>query len=158
VEQNHYHLGYEDPKIGLCLSLGTFGRHDEALPANPTDEELIDWVSSPCTEIDPVTEPRSAIQPHSAGYSTQIFVYDDGGEHLRFELSELQIVSGTSDVCHLPSGPWEAAEPGGSPWSCIELDAGYYDLSNIVDDAVEVRIEALSPNNEIDNIAVDVLT
>ena len=157
LEYSHYHLGYEDPQIDFCADIGNFGRHSEPKPANATDGEILDWYSTPCTEIDPVAETRSSIQPHSVGAVTRIFTYESLGPHLPFSLNEIEIVSGSSELCYLPDGVIKAAGPGGSPWTCLELDPGYYDLSGFANDVIEVRVTALTPNNAIDNIGADIL-
>lgn len=158
MEANHYHLGYEDLQISFCSDIGNFGRHTEPRPVNPTDEELLDWYHTPCTEIDPVAETRSAIQPHSPGYTTEIFAYESFGDKLPMTLNSIQIVSGTSEICHLGTGDWIAQEPGDeSPWQCMELGPGHWNMSGIADDVIEVRVTALTANNVIDNIAADIL-
>lgn len=154
---NHYHLGYEDLQISFCTDIGNFGRHTEPRPVNPTDDELLDWYYTPCTEIDPVAETRSAIQPHGPGYTTSIFAYESFGGKLPMTLDSIQIVSGTSEICWLPAGEWVVGQGGGSPWQCMELGTGYWNMSGIADNVMEVRVTAVTANNVIDNVAADIL-
>jgi hypothetical protein len=157
MEYGHFHLGYEDPRIGPCAGDTTdWGRHTDPAPA-VDDPAFIDWFLDPCASaIDPVTEPRSGIMPHLSGQRAQVFAYDGDG-HLPFQLTKLQVVGGDVEVCHLPPGPWEAASPGGSPWQCQIVSEGYWNLSNHVDNAIEVRIEFLDPGVLVDNIGIDLL-
>ena len=157
MDVNHYHLGYEDLQISFCTDIGNFGRHTEPRPVNPTDEELLDWYNSPCNEIDPVAETRSDIQPHGPGYTTEIFAYESFGDKLPMTLNSIQIVSGQSEICYLGTGDWIASEPGQSPWQCLTLGAGHWNLSEIADDVIGVRVIALTNDNRIDNIAADIL-
>jgi hypothetical protein len=107
-------------------------------------------------DIDPLTEPRRGLIPHTAGEVAQILAHDGDG-HLPFPLRRLKVTSGQDEVCHFPPGPWEAAEPGGSPFQCLTLGQGNWDLSNHVEEAVEVRIEFLANHTEIDDIGIDLL-
>lgn len=151
----HFHLGYEDERIGPCSGVQTdWGRKADPFPSD--DDDITEWVLAPCvSDIDPVTEPRSGISPHLPGEQARILAYDGGG-YLPFQLRTLKVVSGEVEVCGLPTGPFEAAAPGNGPWQCTTLDVGYYELSNVVPEAIEVRIEFLT-NGQIDNIGVDLL-
>lgn len=151
----HFHLGYEDARVGPCSgNPSDWGRKADPFPAD--DDDISEWVAAPCvSDIDPVTEPRSGISPHLPGEQARILAYDDGG-YLPFQLRTLEVVSGQVEVCRLPAGPFEAAGPGDGPWQCTTLGVGYFDLSNVVPDAIEVRIEFLT-NGEIDNIGIDLL-
>lgn len=155
MDWGHFHLGYEDDRIGPCAgSLTDWGRKEDPFPTD--DDDLGAWIAADCVaEIDPVTEPRSGISPHLPGERAQILAYDADG-YLPFQLRSLEVVRGEVEVCHLPSTPFEAAGPGGSPWQCTTLDPGYYDLAGTVPHAIEVRIEFLT-HGEIDNIGVDLL-
>lgn len=157
MEYGHFHLGYEDPRIGPCAGDTTdWGRHTDPAP-DVDDPAWTEWFLEPCaSDIDPVTEPRSGIMRHLPGHRAQIYAYDGDG-HLPFRLTKLEVVGGEVEVCHLPPGAWEAAGPGGSPWQCLTLDDGYWNLSNHVDNAIEVRIEFLDPGVLVDNIGVDLL-
>ncbi len=154
----HLHLGYEDPKVGPCSGdMTDWGRKSEPMPA---DDDLADWTFLPCvTDIDPVTEPRSGISPHWPGHRTKVFAYEGhtDTEYLPFRMETLQVVDGEVEVCHLPPGPIVAMNGGGgSPWQCVTVGEGYWNMSNLVDSAIEVRIEFLS-YAMIDNIGIDLL-
>ncbi|MEM9565667.1 MAG: hypothetical protein AAGA93_23800, partial [Actinomycetota bacterium] len=160
MEYGHFHLGYEDPKVGPCSGDTTdWGRKSEPAPADSDD--LAAWTVLPCvSDIDPVTEPRSGISPHWPGHRAKVFAYEGhtDTEYLPFRMETLQVVDGEVEVCHLPPGPIivMGGAGAGSPWQCVTVGEGYWNMGNLVDSAIEVRIEFLT-YGMIDNIGVDLL-
>jgi hypothetical protein len=157
MDESHYHLGYDDPRIGMCWDIGEFGRHEEPLPDNYTDEEFNDWLLTPCEPIDPVAETRSGITPHDEGSTIQIFLYDLEELRRPFTLNQIHVVNGSAQLCYKKAGEWEAALPGGSPgWYCLDnLGAGWWDLSGITNNIVEVHITSAGNSNiTIDDVHI----
>lgn len=158
MEYGHFHLGYEDPKVGPCEGDTTnWGRKADPMPSD--NDDLGPWFLAPCTEdIDPVTEPRSGISAHAPGQRARVFAYEGhtDTEYLPFQMKTLEVVDGSVEVCHLPPGPIVAIPGAGSPWQCATIGEGYWNMSNIVDSAIEVRIEFLT-NGTIDNVGIDLL-
>lgn len=151
----HLHLPYTDTRIGPCeWDLTHWGRkanHDPGVD----DPGYVDWLLEPCTEeIDPTTEPRNGIKPHEPGEIVRVYLYDDDGK-VPFAMKTLEVVEGDVEVCHLPPGPHKTIDPTGSPWQCLELGVGYWGLSNIIDNAIEVRINFLT-YGEVNNIGLDI--
>ncbi|MEL6985864.1 MAG: hypothetical protein AAFO29_25770, partial [Actinomycetota bacterium] len=153
LNYGHFHLGYEDPRIGPCSgNQSDWGRKADAPPAD--QDAFLDWVMADCvSEIDPMTEPRSGIYAHLPGHKGQIVAYDGDG-YLPFTLRTFEVVSGEVEICHLTPGPVVVANGGGSPWQCTVWGEGYWDLSDHVPNAIEVRFEFLT-NGQVDNIGVD---
>ncbi len=157
MEYGHFHLGYDDDRIGPCFpDLADWGRKEEQMPTHPDD--LNAWLLEPCVEdIDPVTEPRTGIWNHVPDQRAQIFVYDDEQARIPFELDRLQVTSGSVELCHLRAGDWFAAGPGASNWECLTLGEGYWNLSNHVDAAREVRVRFIGIGTQIENIGINLL-
>ena len=156
IDYGHVHLGYEDDRVGPCDGdMTDWGRHQDP---QPTDEDdFLDWILEPCvSDIDPVTEPRSGILPHWSGHRVRVFAYDGDG-HLPFTMKTLQVTGGEVEVCHLPPGPIVAIGGAGSPWQCATVGHGYWDMSGIVDSAIEVEITFLDSGIMVDNIGLDLL-
>ncbi len=155
LNYGHFHLGYEDPRIGPCAGdQSDWGRKATTPPAD--EDAFLDWVMEDCaSDIDPYTEPRSGISAHSPGHQGKIVAYDGDG-HRPFQLRTFEVVSGEVEVCHLPPGPIVVANGGGSPWQCTTWTEGYWNMSNHVPNAIEVRFEFLT-NGQVDNIGVDLL-
>ena len=154
----HFHLGYEDAKIGPCSGdPSDWGRKADPQPSD--EDDFVPWLQSPCVEdIDPVTEPRRGITAHWPGEQAKVFAYEGhtDTEYLPFQMKTLEVVEGSVEVCHLPPGPIVAIPGAGSPWQCATLGEGYWNMSNIVDSAIEVRIEFLTLGT-IDNVGIDLL-
>ena len=155
LNHGHFHLGYEDPRVGPCSgNPSDWGRKTNPAPADSDD--LGPWISEDCvSDIDPVTEPRSGILAHEPGHQGQIVAYDDSG-HIPFQLRTFEVVSGEVEVCHRSAGPVLVVGGGGSPWSCTTWGEGYWDMSDHVPSAIEVRFEFLT-NGHVDNIGLDLL-
>ncbi len=146
IGASHYHLNYVDKDLRWCTDLGTFGR-----PQDPAD------FSSPCDAIDPLSEPREAIQPHQTNYGVRVYAYHtQTKERLQFTMNQLRIVSGDSEVCFVRTDlPWIAAGPTDQPAGyCGDLGVGNWDVSATVTDAYEVRIYSRSPNNSFTDIGL----
>lgn len=146
IGAEHYHINYVDDELRLCPDLGTFGR-----PLDPSN------VASPCTEIDPLSEPRESIQPHQINYAIRVFAYDTvTKERVPFTMNQLRILSGTSEVCFVRTDlPWIAAAPTDQPAGyCGELGVGNWDVSASVTDAYEVRIYSRSFANSFSDIGL----
>lgn len=146
IGAEHYHLNYVDKDLRWCSDLGTFGR--------PIDPEN---VGSSCSEIDPLSEPREAIQPHQLGYGVRVYAYNtDTGDRVPFTMNQIRVVSGTSEICFVRTDlPWIAAGPTDQPAGyCGELGVGNWDVSATVTDAYEVRIYSRSPDNSFSDIGL----
>lgn len=146
IGAEHYHINYEDHDLRFCLDLGTFGRPVEA--SDPL---------SACSEIDPLAEPREAIQPHSVGYAVRVYARNVAtGERVPFTMNQLRIVSGNSEVCFVRTDlPWITAAPTDQPAGyCGDLGFGNWDVSATVTDAYEVRIYSRSPDNSFSDIGL----
>ena len=158
MDYGHFHLGYEDPKVGPCSGdFNDWGR--KADPAPSDSDDIAAWAVLPCvSDIDPVTEPRSGIANHLPGHRARIFAYEGhtDTEYLPFQLSSLEVIGDDVEICHLPPGPIVVANGGGSPWQCVTVGEGHWNLSNHVPSAIEVRIEYLG-HGELDNVAIDLL-
>ncbi len=147
VGSSHYHLGYVDETIRWCLDLETFGR-----PVDPDD------AASACNPIDPLTEPRSGVQPHFENYSIRVLAYDtQTKDRVNFDLNQIRILSGQAEVCFVKTDlPWITAEPTDDPPGyCGDLEPGDWDVSESVVDAHEVRIYARSPNMSFTDLGVN---
>lgn len=155
MNNGHFHLGYEDASIGPCAgSFTDWGRKGSTPPSD--SDAFTEWVAADCvSDIDPVTEPRSHISAHAPGHEGKILAYDGDG-YLPFQLRTFEVVEGEVEVCHLPPGPIVVANGGGSPWQCTTWGEGYWNLSNHVPNAIEVRFEFLT-NGSVDNIGIDLL-
>lgn len=147
VGSSHYHLGYVDETIRWCLDLETFGR-----PVDPDD------AASDCDPIDPLTEPRSGVQPHVENYSIRVFAYDtQTKDRVKLDLNQIRILSGQAEVCFVKTDlPWITAEPTDDPPGyCGDLGPGNWDVSESVIDAHEVRIYARSSNMSFTDLRID---
>jgi hypothetical protein len=139
----HYHLNYVDPPV-WCGDIGAFGHIDD------------DGV---CHPIDPVTEPRSGIQPHSENFGIRIYAYDiDTKERVKFDLNQIRILGGDSEVCFQRTDyPWIAAEPTDDPAGyCGTVEPGSWDVSATVTDAYEVRVWSRSPLMSMTDLGITV--
>jgi len=162
INESHFHLGYEDPRITYCVDLEELGKHED-YPPDVTSEDYGAWVVTPCEPIDPVAETRSHIAPHSADHAVQIFLYEDqpnvshGAYKRPFTLNKIRIVRGTARLCYKKAGDWLAAFPGDTTgWFCHEnLTEGFWDLSNTAYDVLEVHVmSATDVNIRIDDVHV----
>ena len=148
---SHFHLGYEDPNIGLCSDLGTFGRFLD--PGNPADG---------CEPIDALTEPRKGAQMHLPGLGVRIFAFESApglDPRLQFNMNQIRVLSGEFEVCFVQSdGPWITSAPTNEhPGYCSTLGPGNWDVSAGVVDAYEVRIWALTDGAVFTDIGITTL-
>ena len=131
TDEHHFHLGYVDPEVGLCLD-----------PENPHDTPVGGWSKGEdCAPIDPVTEPRSNVMPHGYWYHLRLDKYDGFGSDdtpRPFTLERVRILSTATRVCYRmpPEGPWVVAPPAspfdepGLVYCWASLSPGYWDLAD----------------------------
>ncbi|MFV0256848.1 MAG: hypothetical protein ACK5PP_00150 [Acidimicrobiales bacterium] len=142
----HFHLNYADPALRYCPDLGGFGR-----PVDPDD------VLGPCEDIDPLTEPRSGVQPHQVDQGIRIFAYDIASrDRVPFDLNQIRVLGGAAEVCFVRTDlPWIAAEPTDDPAGyCGDLPPGNWDVADDVTDAYEVRVWSRSPSMSFTDVGV----
>jgi len=149
----HFHLGFEDTDVVFCPT------HDQAYPSR-LDE------NGNCEYVDILQEPRTYITTHSQTEVIDIRVYDESG-YLTFNLNQLTVVGVTPiRFCYKKeqntNGPWilnnnnDDTTPG--VWQCWnQLDTGTWDLSEWVNNVVEVKISATNSSGSfsIENIYFD---
>ncbi len=146
IGMEHYHINYNDDDLRFCPDLGTFGRPLD--PSNPV---------SACSEIDPLAEPREAIQPHLEGYGVRVFARNVAtGERIPFTMNQIRVVSGSSELCFVRTDlPWITSAPTDQPAGyCGDLEVGNWDISATVTDAYEVRVYSRSPDNSFSDIGL----
>ncbi|MFV0526210.1 MAG: hypothetical protein ACK5RL_17120 [Acidimicrobiales bacterium] len=142
----HFHLNYADPTLRLCPDLETIGR-----PEDPAD------LLSPCDPIDPLTEPRSGVQPHQVDLGIRIFAYDIATrDRVPFDLNQIRVLGGEAEVCFVRTDlPWIAAEPTDDPAGyCGDLPPGNWDVSDDATDAYEVRVWSRSPAMSFTDVGI----
>jgi len=154
----HFHIGFADPDVLPCNS------HPQAYPSRISGDGTCDFV-------DVATEPRTHATSHTGAEILRIIAEKaDHTTRAAFDLNRIRI-PGNQPVrlCYKkrvdgPSGPWEAAGPGGgsSPgvWLCWnQLDPGTWDLSDWVWDVMEVKVTGtpgVSVNFSVDDLYVGI--
>ena len=124
------------------------------MPLDPSD------ASSNCSPIDPTTEPREAVQPHSQNYAIRIFAYQPAtGDRVQFNLNQLRVLGGDAEICFVRTDlPWITSKPTDQPAGyCGDLEPGNWDISASVTDAYEVRLYSRSPNTSFTDIGINTL-
>ena len=131
TDDHHFHLGYADPDVSTCLDAD-----------NPYDTPVGAWSKGDdCAPLDPLTEPRGYVLPHTPWNHLRLDRIDGYGSDYTprpFTLERVRVVNAAAKVCYRmpPQGPWEAAAPAGPfdepglVYCWAALDPGYWDLSD----------------------------